>query len=141
MFVTKSSAHDGYIFLVSILILGTIAMTVTLSMLLLSISAEQNGQTVAQSGAAFDAAQTCIERAIRSLRADPTYAGRETISVSSGATCEIKGIGSSGNYRRSICAEGRSGSNTRRIEAMLNALRPSVRVRSWREVPTFTLCL
>lgn len=136
-----SPGRGGYIFLVSVLILGTIAMTVTISMLLLSIAAEQNGQTVAESAAAFDAAETCIERAVRALQSDPTYGGNETLTIATGTTCAIQSIGSSGNYRRSICAEGRNGSSTRRVEVLLDALFPSVRVHTWAEVPAFTLCL
>lgn len=135
-----SHARSGYIFLITILVVGVIASATATSLLLLGWAAEQNGQLMMQSAQSYEYAQTCVERALREVRADNEYGGGETIVFDLGE-CDILPLGGSGSADRTICAEGRSGESTRRIEVDVSALYPSAVISSWQEVPTFTLCL
>lgn len=135
-----SSSRDGYIFLVSVLVIGVIASATATSLLLLGWAAEQNGQLVVESSRAFEYAQTCAERAIRSLKIDTGYGGDQVIDFEWGA-CEVHAVGGNGNTRRTLCIEGRSGDNVRRMEIYIERLFPSTIVTSWAEVSAFTLCL
>lgn len=140
MFLTSlSSSRDGYIFLVSVLVIGVIASATATSLLLLGWAAEQNGFTVVQSGRAFEYAQTCAERALRSLKKDPGYGGEQTVSFEWGE-CEVMVVGGNGNVDRTVCIEGRSGEHIRRMEIDIERLFPSTVITSWTEVPDFTLC-
>jgi|CXWL01.1.fsa_nt_gi hypothetical protein len=132
-------SRPGYIFLVTVLMIGAIASTTLLSLLLLGWAAEQNGYLQVQSQQAFEYAETCAERAIRSVRLDPTYVGDETFTFGA-SNCTIHLIGGTGNIDRSICVESLSGRVVRRMEIDIARLFPSVVVRSWQEVTAFSLC-
>jgi len=132
-------SHNGYVFLVTVLVVGVIATVTATSLMLLGWAAEQNGQLVAQSTQAFEYAQACVERTLRDLRYDPAYAGSGTINFTYG-TCSVSRIAGHGNDDRAICSTGISGQNTRRLEVQILQLYPSVVVQSWREVSSFSLC-
>jgi len=134
-----SSSRPGYIFLIGVLTLGAIGMATVSTLLLLGWAAEQNGNAVYQSHQAFENAQTCIERALRSLRADPAYAGDETFVLSRG-TCQLLSIGGAWNDRRTICALGEYGNISRRSEVSLHRLMPTSTIDIWRETTSFSLC-
>lgn len=125
-------------FLVGVLLLGIVAISVTTSLVLFGIAARRNVFTLQQSSGARELAQICLERALRSLRADSNYSGGETFTFASG-TCSIRALGTVGS-ERILCTEGRSGGTVRRFEASIGVLFPEVSVSSWREVTTFTLC-
>lgn len=131
--------RPGYVFLVTVLVIGVIATVTATSLMLLGWAAEQNGLLVSQSAQAFEYAQTCSERALKNLRDDPAYAGSGTIQFDSGS-CTIHAIGGQGNDERTICSEGASGGNIRRLEIRITRLYPSILVRSWREVGSFSIC-
>ena len=136
---SRMAQRPGYIFLVSVLVMGAIASATAVSLLLLGWAAEQNGQTVAQAGQAYEYSYTCVERALRTLRQNPNYGGDETFSFEYGE-CEIESIGGNGNTNRTICARGESGDSVRRLQLSVTRLMPSTLIASWEEVPTFTLC-
>ncbi len=131
--------REGYIFLISVLVIGAIASTTAISLVLLGLSSDLTGLSVAQSAQSYQLAHTCVERALRSLRADLTYAGDETLTLT-GGSCNILSVPGGGNAGRAICAEGQSNGVVRRLEVDLAAVYPAVRVSSWQEVSTFTLC-
>ncbi|UPA22620.1 hypothetical protein K8942_00175 [Candidatus Peribacteria bacterium] len=132
-------ARNGYVFLVTVLMIGAIASTTLLSLLLLGWAAEQNGALVERSQHAFELMQICAERSLRSLRLDPTYAGNETFTFARG-TCKVYDIGGSGNLDRTLCIESVSGPVTRRVEIQVNRIFPLTTIRSWQEVTAFTRC-
>lgn len=132
-------SRPGYIFLVTVLMIGAIASTTLLSLLLLGWAAEQNGFLAVRSQQALEYMLTCSERSLRSLRLDPTYAGDERFTFANGS-CYIHMIGGSGNVSRTLCVEGLSGSVTRRMELQIGRLFPAVAVNSWQEVSGFSQC-
>jgi hypothetical protein len=131
--------RNGYIFLVTVLVVGAIASVAALSMLLLGWAAQQNGLLLTQSNQAYEYSYTCAERAIRSLRNDLSYSGEQTFTFSRG-TCDVRAIGGDGNENRTICTSGSSGESTHRMQITLSSVFPSVMVKQWEEVNTFTLC-
>lgn len=133
------ASHTGYVFLVSVLVIGAIAGTTTLSLLLLGWAAEQNGFLAVQSHQALENAHTCAERALLSLRKDPTYGGDETFTLARGS-CTVEPIGGSGNEDRTLCVEGSDGDTDQRMELNIKHLFPSVSIASWQDVSDFSLC-
>jgi len=133
------SQHPGYIFLISVLVIGVIAAATSTSLLLLGWAAEQNGLLLVQSARSYEYAQTCIERSLRALRADVSYSGNETIAFTFGS-CQINAITGSGNDDRNICVTGYSGDSVRRVEVHVDAVYPSGSIESWQEVSSFTGC-
>ncbi len=132
-------ARPGYIFLLSIIMIGAIALATLSSLLLIGIGSLQIGFTVRQSEQARSLAQTCAERALRALWDDTGYVGVEALNFDEGE-CDILRMGGSGNENRSVCAEGRVGATVRRYEILLSRVLPSVEVSAWREVDQFSAC-
>lgn len=134
-----SSSRPGYVFLLTILVIGAVASATASSLMLLGWAAEQNGLLVQESIQAFEYAHTCAERALRELRRDLNYSGDKTFVFDRG-TCDIERIGGSGNEKRMVCVSGSSGDSTRRMELSIDRLYPAVIMRSWNEVASFSLC-
>ena len=137
--MTIARARDGYVFLISVLVIGAVAMATMGSILLISISIARSGFAFQQSTQASALAQTCAERALRSLWEDSSYVGIEQ-NVFTEGECDILRVGGSGNENRAVCAEGRRGDTVRRYEIIVQRLLPSIQITSWREVENFTTC-
>ena len=137
--MTTPSSRPGYIFLISIIIVGAVISATSATLFLLGLGAELTGYAVAESLQAYEHAQTCAERALRNLRADLGYVGRETAEFSSGR-CTVATAGGSGNYDRTLCMEGVSGDTKRRLEIEIFRVYPTTRIGAWKEVTAFTRC-
>ncbi|MDD4319080.1 MAG: hypothetical protein PHW10_02020 [Candidatus Peribacteraceae bacterium] len=131
--------RHGYVFLLSVLAVGTIASATAASLLLLGGAVERTTFAIEQSLQAYENAGTCVERALVSLRADLAYPGGETLTLARG-TCDLRETGGAGSGPRTVCAAGRSGKAVRHLEVRLETIYPRVTVVSWREVPSITLC-
>lgn len=131
--------RTAYVFLISVLFIGAIAMTTAATLVILGIGAQRNSQVYAQSSQALANAETCVERALQSLRISLSYVGNETLPLANG-TCQLLAIGGSGNFNRIICAKGIAGNVTRRIEVRVQELLPRGTITVWQEVSAFTLC-
>jgi len=140
-----SRYRSGYVFLVSVLFIGTIALATTVSLLLLGSAAERSSFTETQSQQALEWASTCIERALLMMRVNPTleYTG-DNIMTFPGLTgrCYVF-VDGTGNDERQICAIGEvdtfEGSVARRLVADFETLFP-LSVDSWKEVASHPLC-
>jgi hypothetical protein len=137
--ILRLRRRPGYIFLISVLVIGAVASATSVSLILLGLASEQSGLTVVQSAQAIELAQACAERALLFLRSDLSYGGGETLVIP-GGTCVIHHVGGSGNADRTLCLEGVSGLSTRRIEISVSAVYPSMLIGSWQEVDSFALC-
>jgi len=134
-----SQNRSGYIFLLSVLVVGAISLAVTTSALLLSTSAARTGLSLKHSSESLALAQACAEHAVLELRSNSSYGGSELLSIGNG-TCEILTVGGTGNENRTICAEGIRGDTARRIEILITRLLPKVAITSWQEVTDFISC-
>lgn len=133
------ATSGGYIYLLTVLVVGVIASTVTFSFLILATSSARTSIAVQRSATTMAVAQACAEYAVRELFKDPTYTGNEVRDYGDGQ-CEILGVVGSGNENRSICVDATSGTVTRRIEILIKQLLPQVQVFSWQEVSIITVC-
>lgn len=132
-------SHPGYAFLVTVLVIGVIATATATSLMLLGWAAEQNGFLIERSGQAEEYAKGCLERTLRTLRVDPSYAGGETVIFPKGS-CVIRPVVGDGVNDRRVCVEGRSGNATRRLQVSISQLFPNIQTASFAEVASFTLC-
>lgn len=135
----RSPSRPGYVFLLTVLVTGVIAATSALSLMLLAWAAEQNGYLFGQTAQAYEYAQTCAERTLRTLRSDLSYAGNETFSFARGS-CKVYALNGTGNNDRSVCISGTVGSAMRRVEIVVSQVRPTTLISSWEEVGSFTRC-
>ena len=132
-------SRPGYVFLLTVLVIGVIAGEMVLSLSLLGLAGEQSSLTVQQSAQAYAYAQTCTERALRELRLDLSYDGGVTVPFTDGS-CTISHTGGAGNADRALCILGQSGKDMRQFELQISQIYPRLRIASWREVGTFSLC-
>jgi len=131
--------RDGYILLMTILIIGTVATAIVASLLFLGSTSSDISLSVQQSTEAMALAQGCSEYALQKLRENPSYIGGETVTLGNGQ-CEVLTIGGTGNTNRLLCAEGRVGQNYRRLEIIVQEVLPQTKIYSWQEVSIFSLC-
>lgn len=136
---SASSSRPGYAFLVTVLVIGVIATATATSLMLLGWAAEQNGLLVSQSAQAEANARSCVERTLRRLRIEPTYAGNETWTLERG-TCVVHAVAGDGINDRRVCVEGKHGKSTRRFQMNVAELFPNVKASSFSEVVEFSLC-
>ncbi len=131
--------RGAYVFLISVLFVGAIAMSTAATLVVLGVGSMKSSMTTVQSVQAMHHAETCVERALRSLRTSVSYAGNETLTLTNGS-CVLMPIGGSGNMNRTICAKGIVGNVVRRVEVQVSSLRPTGTISSWQEVADFRLC-
>ncbi len=137
---THPPLRAGYILLISILIIGVIASAVVSSLLLLGLSSNRSSQSIMQSAQAFAIAQGCAELALLKLHDSLAYLGDQNNLPVGPGFCDILPIRGVGNTDRLVCVEARVGEVFRRIEIIVHKVLPSVTIRSWNEVSTFTNC-
>ncbi|MDD5751185.1 MAG: hypothetical protein PHS73_01540, partial [Candidatus Peribacteraceae bacterium] len=125
--------------LLSVLMIGVIAMATMSSILLISIGILRSGFAFQQSVQSIALAHTCAESALRSLWEQSDYTGNESVALPEGE-CDILRVGGAGNENRSVCVEGRAGDTVRRFEIILQRILPSIQITSWTEVEHFTAC-
>ncbi|HRH93069.1 MAG TPA: hypothetical protein PKV72_00890 [Candidatus Peribacteria bacterium] len=134
----RRSKH-GYMLLMLILIVGTVATAIVASLLFLGTTSGNVSLAVQQSTQAMALAQGCAEYALQKLRDSPAYGGNEQMIIGNG-DCAILGVGGTGNTNRLLCAEGQVGENYRRLEIIVKEVLPQTKIYSWQEVPVFSLC-
>ena len=137
--MNSARSRPGYVFLVTVLLVGAVTSALVASMLLLATSASRSSLSIARSAEAIWLARSCAERALLAMRGDGGYAGGETFARGDGS-CAIKEVGGEGNADRTLCVEGTSGGVTRRLEIRIVRLIPIALIRSWTEVSAFHLC-
>lgn len=135
--MTLNLSRDGYVFLISAIVIGAIGVVSTVSLLVLGWAAEQNGQTIVKSNQALELANTCLDRAILALQENANYRGGDMVDFPYG-TCRVYPMEGTGN-RRGICVEGQVDGTTRRLQVVLSAIFPSITVRNWDDVSCCTL--
>ena len=149
----KTSSRDGYVLLLTVLVVGSVASAASAAIILLGLGIERTSFSMQLSSQAMNSAWTCMENAIATLQADLDYEGNHDRSFVYGyddgdggiaydlATCRIYPIDGTNNEDRTICAEGTFGDfTTRRFEAHLSRVMPSAVVDWWDEVDSITRC-
>ncbi len=129
-----TTSRGGYITLISVLVVGAVGVSVTVSLLLLGIGATRVSSVVEESALARGFADACAEDALGEIHSSAVCAGggvrtfvrgscASTVS-SAGATCVIASAGTVGTV-------------VRRTKVILSSVTPAPVVLSWREVADF----
>lgn len=135
----RTRTRNGYILLITILIIGAIASAILSSLLILGISANQVSLSVLQATQSLANAQGCADYGLLKLRQSPSYAGNEFLTIGADQ-CEMLTVGGIGNNNRVLCTEGKIGDSVRRLEIVINQVLPQTKIYSWQEVAVFSLC-
>jgi len=128
--------QGGYIALISTLIVGAVGLAIALSLLWLGIGNAKAAQTNNYADNAKAMADYCVEMALLNVHTNLNYYGGDTIT-NLGDTCTIVTVSGKGNRSRVIQATGTSGTVTRKVEVLINRVRPQIVLTSWQEVADF----
>lgn len=131
----NDNRQSGFAILLSVLVLGAVASSIVIGMLVGSIISSK--KTIAESvgSEALFAADACVEEALQQLYANPSFSGSGNLTLTnSGCSYTVTNIGGSD---RQIDATGTAGNHTRRIQVVVTAAAPQISITSWQEVVAF----
>ncbi|MFC1645113.1 hypothetical protein ACFL08_03730 [Patescibacteria group bacterium] len=131
-FKLKKSRAEGYITLLSILIIGSVGVVITTSLILLSIGSARTSFALEQANQAKGLANACTEEAVQQIQDDVPFTGSETLTIGQGE-CTYT-VTSGGGGFRDITAVSTVGTITRKVEVSIDAISPSINIVSWQEV-------
>lgn len=124
----------GYIALISVLILGAIGISITVSLLQLGLGSSRQSFANEQSAKANSAAYACAEEALRLIQ-ESSFMGIGNLSLGT-VTCTYD-VTSQGGQTRTINASGLAGGNVRKIKITVNKISPAIEIATWQEVADF----
>jgi len=127
--------NNGYILLLAVLIIGSVALAISLSVVLLSTDAQRTSFAIVQSNQAKALANTCAEQALEEIRELDSYTGTSGLTLGEG-TCSFS-VTNLGGEVRNIEASGTVDNVTRRVEVDINQITTNINISSWQEVPNF----
>jgi hypothetical protein len=128
----KLKTNNGFIALVTVLIIFAIVLLVGLSISLLSINEAQMGLRKSQSSQAYFLANLCAEDALMKLKEDINYSGNETIEIE-GGSCQILPI----EGKWTIKTISNFQNQVKKIKIMVSQVNPKMIISSWQEVADF----
>ena len=128
----RTTKHGGYILLVSVLIIGAVAITVSTTLLLLGINSQQASFAFEQSAQARGLVNACAEEALQEIRDSTPFTGTSTLIFGQGS-CEFE-VTSQGGQNRTISASSTVDTTIRKVKVIITAINPQIIVSSWQEV-------
>ncbi|MEK7588328.1 MAG: hypothetical protein AAB438_00740 [Patescibacteria group bacterium] len=124
---------NGYITLISVLVISAISISVTISLLLLGLGSSRTSFAVQQSDQAKGLADACAEEGLEQIRSDVNFVGNGNLILGNG-TCTYNVV-NNGGQNRTIDATGTVDSVIRKVSVIINDINPLIVVVSWQEVP------
>jgi len=123
--------QQGYVALITVLIVGMAGAAIAVSVLLRGISMTKNSIIISQSVQAKAYADTCAEEALERVRKNSTYTGTAAINFSSDS-CSYT-VTNTGGTARQIDSTGTVNTLVRDVQVLLTDVDP-ITVSDWQEV-------
>lgn len=127
--------RPGYVMLLSVLVAGIVATTVTTSLLLSGLATSQTMFAMQQANQASGLATTCAEEGLMKIRNASGYTGTTNMTLAAGTCFYV--ISNTGGATRKINVQATVGTVTKRVMITTSALTPILTVSSWQEVADF----
>ncbi len=128
----RSHSKAGFVTLIAVLIAGAAALTLALSMLLVSVTSAKDSLVISQSLMARGLANACAEEALEQINIAGGYLGSQNLQFTMGS-CGYSVV-SGGGENRTINSQGLVDLVVRKSQVILDAVSPTPRVVSWQEV-------
>lgn len=128
----NNRSQDGFITLISILVVGAVGVAITLSLILLGIGSSRTSFAVEQSNQAKSLANACAEEALQQIRDSTPFTGTSSLTLGQG-TCTYT-VTSQGVQNRTITASGTVNTIIRKVTIIIDKINPTIQVVSWQEV-------
>lgn len=125
--------QEGYVTLVSVLIVGAVGMAAAVTLILLGLGHSRTSFALEQSYQAKALAGLCAEEALERIRILPGFTGLGGVNEGMG-TCSyrVSDLGPLGE--KLIEARGGVGIVVRYVEVNIDRVNPMINIVSWREV-------
>lgn len=129
--ISRPSERPGVMLLLTVLITGAVALTVSIHLALRGIGELDMGFGGSQAQKAFAIAEGCLEEALFTLSRDPSYTGGELRFSEGACAIEVRGDGA----ERAVLVRGAIDRWVRKVEAKVDISTPSVTLLDWKELP------
>lgn len=123
---------NGYVILLTVLMVGAVAVTAASALLLLAVDSSKNSALSVDSRVARLLADACAEEALEIVRESSVSSGYGSLSLGEGSCGYF--ITKLGGQKRSILASSTIAEATRSVVIGLDRIFPAIRVTYWREV-------
>lgn len=122
---------QGYVLLLTLLIVGAVGLVVTISFLLIGVGNTKTSFSLEQANQARALANACAEDALQTLHDNTSFSGYGALSSSIG-TCSYEVSDDGGN--KNIVASSTVGQVIRKVEVIVDQVTPEINVSSWQEI-------
>lgn len=122
---------NGYVALISILVIGAVATSITAFLLLSGINASKSAVVIDQGYQAQVLTSACMEEALQQIRDLTSFAGSGNLSLGNGS-CTYNVVNTGGS-NRTVSATGTVGTILRKATASVTAITPLITISSWQE--------
>ncbi len=129
----RTTSDAGYITLLSVLVIGSVATTIALSLLVLGVDTSRTGLTIFQSAQARGLVNACAAEALEQIRLSASYTGSGNLSLGSG-TCSYT-VTNGQHGTKTIVASGAVGTIVRKLSLTVERATPPIILSTWQEVP------
>jgi len=128
----KKELQDGYIALISIMIIGTAIMAIALTLLMTGTDAQRSALVSQQTIQARQISNACVEEALQKIHDTTSFAGSGMLTVGMGS-CTYT-VASTGVNTRTISANGTAGGVVRKAMVYVTINTSNISITSWQEV-------
>ena len=125
--------QSGYIALVSVLVVSTIAVAVTISLIFLGLGSSRSSFVHQQSAQAKNLANACVHKALLEITHN-NFTGSGNLYFQYGSCSYL--VTDLGGTNRDVRGEAIVGNITRRVKVLVDQVSPA-NVTSWQEVVSF----
>lgn len=130
--MVKHAAQSGYVALMTVLIVGAIATTTALTLLVTSADGQRSALVTQQSKQARVLAIACGEEALQVMHDNTSYTGTDTLALGQG-TCSYT-VSSTGVSTRSILVTATVGNISRKLQINATIELLNISITSWQEI-------
>ncbi len=131
-----NQCRNGYIALISVLIISAIVVLIATSASLISIGESDMALQENQARESFYLADFCAEYALMKLESVLNYSGNKTVTLGQNS-CNILSIEGSGNYNRVVKVQSTFSGQTRKVKVQISQISPTMQITSWQGVSDF----
>lgn len=126
---------NGYITLMSVLIVSSIGVSIALSLVLLGLGSSKSSLALERSTEARGLANACAEQALQEIRNSTAYTGTGNLTLGQG-TC-VYTVTDMGAETRLITATGQVNETIRKLKITIDVINPQINISSWQELADF----
>ena len=124
--------QDGYVALLSVLVVGAVATAIGVTLLVLGADSQRETLVTQQSVQARGLADACVEEALQQLHDSASFTGTDTLTLATGS-CTYT-VAPTGPSTHTVTATATVGNVVRKVAVYVTMSSSSISVTSWQEV-------